>query len=102
MRRLVLVMAAFCAVGGPAFAQQDKAEAVLSEMRAALGGGKLAAAKSVLLEGSFAREMGAGRRTGGTFTLSIALPDKMHREESIPLPGGVTFERVTAEEPVSL
>ena len=99
MRRRMVAMTAAVVVSldaaGTSSAGQDKAEAVLKEMRDALGGSKLASAKSVALEGAFAREMGAGRRTGGTFELSIALPDKMHRAEEIPLPGGVKFERVT-------
>src|SRR5262245_61149827 len=83
------------ALCSPAFGQ-DKAEAVLKDMRQALGGDKLTAARSMTLEGTFARELGQGRHTGGDLVVTIALPDKMLRTELVKLPGGVTFERTSA------
>ena len=96
MRSLVLAAAVVALAFGSPAAAQDKAEAVLKEMRQALGGDRLAAAKGATLEGTFAREMGQSRRVGGTVVLSIALPDKMHRAEIMTLQGNNMFERITA------
>lgn len=95
MRRMVLAVAAMAVLGSPAWAQEDKAAAVLKDMRKALGGDKLEQAKSLSLEGPFQREMGA-RQMRGTLAISVALPDKMYRSEDLELPGGMSVERIFA------
>src|SRR6188508_3014312 len=95
MRRIVLAVAAMAVLGGPVWAQDAKAEAVLKDMRKALGGDKLEKAKSLSLEGPFQRDMG-GRQMKGTLAISVALPDKMYRSEDLELPGGMSVERISA------
>lgn len=96
MRRMVLAVAAALALGSPLAAQEDKADSILRDMRKALGGDKLAAAKALTLEGPFQREMGPQRQMKGTIAISIALPDKMYRSEELELPGGMSIERISA------
>jgi hypothetical protein len=96
MRSVVLAVAVSLAFGSPVVAQPDKAEAVLKDMRQALGGDRLVGAKGVTLEGTFARELGPSRRAGGNVVLSIALPDKMHRSQVLTLQGNNSYSHVTA------
>lgn len=95
MRSVALAVAAWLALGSPLSAQEDRAESVLTEMRTALGGDKLAAVRTLSLEGPFQREMGP-RQVKGTLAISIALPDKMHRSEDLEFPGGMSVERILA------
>ena len=95
MRRVALAVAAMLALGSQVSAQDEKAEAILKDMRQALGGEKLAAVKTLSLEGPFQREMGP-RQMKGTLAISIALPDKMHRSEDMEFPGGMSVERILA------
>lgn len=96
MRRIVLALAAALALGSPAAAQPDKADAVLKEMRGALGGAKLEAMTRVTLEGPFIRQAGPERQMSGTIELAIALPGRMHRSEDVEMPGGMSVERIAA------
>jgi hypothetical protein len=93
MRRIVLAVLVV-ALGSPLVAQ-DKAAEVVKEMRKALGGDKLAAVKTLSLEGPFQRDMGM-RQMGGTTALTIQLPDRLHRSEDMELPGGASVERIVA------
>jgi hypothetical protein len=87
----------FVAFGGPLAAQdkQDKALEVVAQMRHALGGDKLETLKALSLEGPFQRDMGQ-RQLAGTTTLTVQLPDRMHRSEDTELPGGASIERIVA------
>ena len=73
----------------------DQAVKVLAEMRAALGGARLAEVKAVSVEGPFRREMGQ-RQMEGTVVMVLQGPDKMHRSEDTEFPGGMSIERITA------
>lgn len=68
---------------------------VLEQARAALGGDKLTAVRTLSLEGPFTRAMGP-QQIEGTTLLALALPDRMHRSEETAFPGGASIERVTA------
>src|SRR5438105_1389095 len=102
MRKIVgavVVLLAAVVVSGfsrTALAQDDKADAILKDMRKALGGDKLAAAKAMTLEGPFQRQMGPGRQMAGTIAITLELPGKMYKSEELELPGGMSMERVAA------
>ena len=92
MRRL-LSAAAVLALGLQV-AAQDKSAEVMKQVRDALGGTRLTQIKALSLEGPFAREMGP-RQMQGTMSVTIQLPDRMHRSEETELPGGMSMERVS-------
>jgi hypothetical protein len=76
----------------------DRAAAVLKDLQTALGGEeKLAAVKSLKVEGAYRRAMGS-RDMEGMLTLTIVRPDKLHRSEEISMSGmvgGPLIERVS-------
>ena len=74
-------------------AAQDKAATVMTELRQALGGDKLAQVNGLSLEGPFGREIGQ-RQVQGTQALTLQLPDRMHRSEDTEMMGGTSIERV--------
>jgi hypothetical protein len=92
--RKVLVGALIGAISA-SLGAQDKADDILKQARAVLGGTKLEAAKALSLEGPFLRDMG-NRQMQGTLTLTIQLPDRMYRSEELELPGGMSVERIIA------
>ena len=92
MKRFVCA-AAVVALTIPA-AAQDKAAEIMSKVRHALGGDKLAQVKALSLEGRFGREMGQ-RQVEGTLALTLQLPDRMHRVEDMEMMGGMSIERTS-------
>jgi len=77
---------------------QDRVADVISQVKHALGGDRLAAVKAVTAEGPFRRSMGQ-RDMEGTTLITIVRPDKLRRSEEITMggtAGGPTVERVTA------
>jgi hypothetical protein len=79
-------------------AAQDRVAEVLGQVKQALGGDKLAAAKGISAEGPFRRSMGQ-RDMEGTISLVLVRPDKIRRSEEMGMGGmvgGPTVERVTA------
>jgi hypothetical protein len=87
---IVLVTGATIGLGA-----QDRSADVLQKMRAALGGDKLAAAKALNVEGRILRQMG-DRQMQGTLAVTLQLPDRLHRSEETEMPGGMSFERISA------
>ena len=75
-------------------AGQDQAAAIMTKVRQALGGDKLAQVKALSLEGRFGREMGP-RQVEGTLALTLQLPDRMHRVEDMEMMGGLSIERTS-------
>ena len=72
---------------------EDRAAAVLADVRAALGGGpKLSAVKAISAEGPFRRAMGA-RSLDGSVSLLLVRPDKLRRSEELQMLGAMT-ERI--------
>ncbi len=72
---------------------QDRAAAVLADVRTALGGDqKLAAVKAISAEGPFRRAMGA-RSLEGSVSLLLVRPDKLRRSEESQMFGSTT-ERI--------
>ena len=95
MKRLVI--AAIVAACSTTVTTQDatqKGAEIMSQVRQALGGDKLAQLKTLSLEGPFAREMGQ-RQVKGTMVLTMQLPDHMHRSEDTEMMGGVSIERLS-------
>lgn len=92
MTRLMCVTA-LVAIAIPA-AAQDQAADVMKQAREALGGEKLEQIKALTLEGPFVREMG-NRQVSGTVSLTLQLPDHMHRLEDTELMGGMSMERTS-------
>lgn len=79
-------------------AAQDRVAEVVAQVKKALGGDKLAAAKGVSAEGPFRRSMGQ-RDMEGTLSLVLVRPDKLRRSEEMGMGGmvgGPTVERVSA------
>lgn len=69
-------------------AQTDKAQQILAQARAAMGGeNKLAAVKSLSVAGKYQRAVG-GMQMGGELELDFLLPDKYLRSDTIQGPGG--------------
>lgn len=95
MKRLLCV-AALVALGIPAAAQEPAAKGaeVMTQVRSALGGDKVAQVKALSLEGPFAREMGQ-RQVQGNVELTLQLPDRMHRSEDIEMMAGMSMERIS-------
>jgi len=78
-------------------AAQDRVAEVLGQVRKALGGDKLTAAKGISAEGPFRRTMGQ-RDMEGTISLVLVRPDKIRRSEEMGMGGmvgGPTVERMT-------
>ena len=71
---------------GPGLQAQDaaaKAQQLLAQARAALGGEKLKALQSLSIEGSYRRIMGQGMEMSGDLTYDLLLPDKMMRVDTM-------------------
>ena len=92
MKRLIYA-AAVAAFTMP-LAAQDKGAEVMAAVRQALGGDKLTQVTALSLEGPFGREMGQ-RQAQGTLSLTLQLPDRMHRSEDTELMGGMSIERTS-------
>src|ERR671912_176289 len=78
-------------------AAQDRVTEVLAQVKQALGGDKLTAAKGISAEGPFRRSMGQ-RDMEGTLSLVVLRPDKLRRAEEMSMGGmvgGPTVERVS-------
>ncbi|HEY8548489.1 MAG TPA: hypothetical protein VIL35_00920 [Vicinamibacterales bacterium] len=87
----VVVCAALVTVG--AAPQEDQASALLEQIRAALGGDRLAAVKTLAIEGSYRQVMGENERSGD-LELLFAMPDRYQRIEQIPTPTGMPGPRI--------
>jgi hypothetical protein len=72
-----------------------RAQELLKEARAALGGEKLKALRSLSASGSFRRVMGE-REMSGEITLDLLLPDKFMKSETMSPFGGVEVTRIEA------
>ena len=96
MRKMLLAAFVVVAAIGPQNldAQPEKAAEILKQMRAALGGDRLNAMKTLSVEGVFRRDMG-GRQQEGTLILTFELPNRYHRSEEIEFPGGMSMERIS-------
>ena len=95
MQRLIvsLISLAMTLGGFAARAAGDtKAEQLLAQARAALGGEKnMSAVQGLTAAGTFQREMG-DRQLNGEITIDLLLPDKMLRTESMSPMGDATIE----------
>jgi len=89
-RRILVFAATLLAAGVPALAQDAaRGASLLAEARAALGGeDKLRAVRALQARGEFKRMAGAQFTIEGELELSLALPDKMRRDEDMSPPGG--------------
>jgi hypothetical protein len=75
---------------------QDRVADVISQVKHALGGDRLAAVRALSAEGPFRRSMGQ-RDMEGTIVLTLLRPDMLRRSEEIAMggmAGGPTVERV--------
>jgi hypothetical protein len=91
---IAAALVAGCSTGAAAQDASTKGAEIMTQVRQALGGDKLAQLKTLSLEGPFAREMGQ-RQVKGTMVLTMQLPDRMHRSEDTELMGGVSIERTS-------
>lgn len=99
-----IVVASFIQFDGISFSPiavngQDRVTDIIKDTRKALGGeDKIAALKTLSLEGPFRRSMG-GRDMEGTLLVTLGRPDKMHRLEEMQMGGmvgGPLIERTLA------
>jgi hypothetical protein len=77
---------------------QDRVAEVIRQVKDALGGDTLSAAKGLSAQGPFRRSMGQ-RDLEGTLSLLLVRPDKLRRSEEMGMGGmvgGPTMERITA------
>jgi len=95
MQRLIvsLISLAMTLGGFAARAAGDaKAEQLLAQARAALGGEKnMSRVQGLTASGTYQREMG-DRQLNGEITIDLQLPDKMLRTESMRPMGDATIE----------
>ena len=78
-----------------AAADDGRSAELLVAARAALGGPKLDAVRTLSASGPFRRIVG-DREMEGDVELDLALPDQVKRTEHVGLPGGPTMTRITA------
>ena len=93
-RRIVSLISLAMTLGGFAarVAGDTKAEQLLAQARAALGGdGNLAKVQGLTATGTYQREVG-DRQLNGEVTIDLQLPDKMLRTESMRPMGDATIE----------
>jgi hypothetical protein len=85
---LLMITTVFCQATPNAVAQEaaQRAQQLLAQARAAIGGGRLTALQSLSVAGNYRRTMG-DREMTGEIQLDWLLPDKMMRTETIsPMP----------------
>jgi hypothetical protein len=85
---LLMITTVFCQATPNAVAQEaaQRAQQLLAQARAAIGGGRLAALQSLSVAGDYRRTMG-DREMTGEIQLDLLLPDKMMRTETMsPMP----------------
>ena len=92
MQRLIVSLIALAMTLGGLAAGDTKAEQLLAQARAALGGEKnMSKAQGLSAAGTYQREMG-DRPLNGEITIDLQLPDKMLRTESMRPMGDATIE----------
>src|SRR5438067_6713262 len=96
MQRLVVSSIALMVMFGRlANAGDPKADELLKQARAAVGGeGKLAKVQGLSAAGTLARDMG-DRQVTGELTIDLQLPDKMVRTDSMSPMGDATIVMIT-------
>lgn len=95
---LLLVTAAIVTEIFPNVEVQDaanKAQQLLGQARASIGGEKLKSLNSLTVTGSYRRSMGE-REISGEIQLDLILPDKMMRTETMSPVHGAEFTRIEA------
>ncbi len=82
---LLVLLAAVAEFQPRGFAQDGaaKAQQLLAQARAALGGEKLKGLQSLSIEGSYRRILGQGMEMSGDLTYDLLLPDKMMRVDTM-------------------
>ena len=97
--RLVMALALTASVAATVYAggaaTEDRAIEVIVAARAAMGGPKLEAVKTISATGEYRRVMGE-REINGETTIEIMVPDKIKRTEEMGIQGGPTFSRTVA------
>lgn len=73
-----------------------KAQEVLAQARAALGGEKLKALQSLSIEGNYRRTFGQGMEMSGDVTIEMIAPDKWLKTETMSLMGSMEITRLEA------
>lgn len=73
-----------------------KAQEVLAQARAALGGEKLKALQSLSVEGNYRRTFGQGMEMSGDVTIEMIAPDKWLKTETMSLMGSMEITRMEA------
>ncbi|MEK7829796.1 MAG: hypothetical protein AAB401_01845 [Acidobacteriota bacterium] len=73
----------------------NKAEQILAQARAAIGGEKLKSVQSLSVEGEFRRTMGP-MEMSGTINVDLLMPDKVLRVETMNMMGGMEITRLEA------
>jgi len=87
MQRRIFILLVLCA-SIPAAASPDRASEIVRKARAALGGeSKLAEVRSLSLTGSL-RRVTPDQDVDGKVVLSLVLPDKFRRDETLRIMGG--------------
>ncbi len=95
---VVLVAVAIVAELFPNVSAQDaaaKAQQLIAQARAAIGGEKLKSLTSLSATGNLRRKLGQ-METSGEVQIDLLLPDKMLRTETMTMMGGVELTRVEA------
>jgi hypothetical protein len=97
MRRVIQAVLVFVlAIQVLIVGQGDEAKRVLSQIRAALGGeDKLAAVKSVSIEGQVTRSRPDGTSSASDFEMAFELPDKFMKVDVFANMGGTQLKRRT-------
>lgn len=94
MTTLAPAVAAVLAAGVLAAAQSDQSQDVLKQVAGALGGeARLAAVKTLAVEGSYRRVMGQNEMSGD-LELVFILPDRFQRIEQFTMPTGMPGPRM--------
>lgn len=94
---LLIVVASMAELFPNVSAQEaaDKAQQILAQARAAIGGDKLKSLESLSIEGEFRRTMGP-MDMSGTLNIDMLMPDKVLRVETMNMMGGMEITRVEA------
>jgi hypothetical protein len=96
VKRVALVAFALVVATGPlAAAQSGDAQKILADARAALGGSKLDAVKTLTMSGQSLRTSLSGTTIAGDFEVNVELPDKFMRRDMVANMGNMSIYRMS-------
>jgi hypothetical protein len=94
-RSALVALAIVIAAGLLASAQGGDVTKILADSRAALGGSKLDAVKTLTMSGQSLRTSPSGMTTEGDFEVNIELPDKFMRRDMVANMGNMSIYRMS-------